>query len=217
MTIINRSACPPLGTYDQNFDIDWNGNQLIVFKAMSSTNPPVFNLIQDTGDPEAIFTFLQELHEQISQFYNVDLLLDLYNEKTMTLGEAEMRDRKRDVSLKDLFQSRIDEKYTPLLNRAFNLLFRAGKFNDIINNALESDENLLNLLNSGEDIFEINYYNKVNMQSANIKINSIMSLLTNAGTIASMTGDPSIFDNFDMDKIVNLFKTINYFNLYTFC
>jgi hypothetical protein len=39
-----------------------------------------------------------------------------------------------------------------------------------------------------------------------------MSLLNNAGLIAQLSGDLSIFDNFDLDKVANLFKTLTFTN-----
>jgi hypothetical protein len=130
----------------------------------------------------------------------------------MTAYETNVRAELRNQELSDLFQTKIDEKYTPLLLRTFNLLLRNGKFDDLINNAIEQENSLMDILNSGEDLYEISYYNQVKRDNNATNTNSIMSLLVNAGKIAEMSGDLSIFDNFDLDKVANLFKTLTFTN-----
>jgi hypothetical protein len=211
ITIINRYADPPLGIFDDKQNIDLSAGAVSIFKANQNNNPPVFNMIKEIGSVDVVFQYLQSQYEELSQAYSLDRLLDFNNETRMTATESNLRSVIRNQSLADLFQNKIDEKYTPLIERAFNLLLRNGVFDDLIEKAIEKDDTIADILFS-EDIYEISYYNQVKRDNNSQNINSVMNVYSNVGAIAQMSGDISIFDNFDMDKTANLFKSLTFTN-----
>lgn len=84
--------------------------------------------MQTVGDIRVADEEIQDLRDSIASHYMVDRLLDTNNETEMTLGEAQIRDKMRADSLRSIVGRQISEVYTPLIERAFNMLLRDGEF-----------------------------------------------------------------------------------------
>jgi hypothetical protein len=209
MLIFNRFGDPPLGTFDDKQVFDLSPGSIMRFQAGISTNNPVFNLINETGQPQVLVEYLMSLEDKITKFYGIDRLLDFNSSQQMTATEVEARSKIRNSTLNDLFQSEIDDKYSPLIERSFNLLFRNGFFNDLL---VEYEDELFDILNSGEEVYSISYYNQIERDKNNQNNNSLLNIWNSAGLIAQMTQDISVFDGLDADKTVNLMKTLSYTN-----
>lgn len=84
--------------------------------------------MQTVGDIRVADEEIQDLRESIASHYMVDRLLDMNNDTQMTLGEAQIRDKLRADSLRSIVGRQISEVFTPLIERAFNMLLRDGEF-----------------------------------------------------------------------------------------
>jgi hypothetical protein len=76
MQIVNRAGCPPLGSYEDFSNFNRGAGAFNVFeRSGGGNNPPVFNIYQETGEMATVNAYLQDLYEQISQFYSTVLLV----------------------------------------------------------------------------------------------------------------------------------------------
>ena len=209
MLIVNRQADPPLGKYDDRAVLDTSPGSIVNFQSSQGSGNPVFNLINETGQPQVLAQYITQIEEKITKFYGIDRLLDFNSNQQMTATEVEARSKIRNSTLADLFQSEIDDKYNPLLERAFNLLFRNGYFDELLN---QYQGDLMEILQSGEEVYKISYYNQISREKNTQNNNAILNVWITAGQISQMTQDLSIFDNLDADKTINLTKTLSYTN-----
>lgn len=86
----------------------------------------------------------QELAEIIKNHFYQDRLLDLNNEKRMTLGEANIRNELRGQTLNTVYSRQMAELFTPIIERTYNVLFRKGMLG-----VIRGSEQDIKLQNSG--------------------------------------------------------------------
>lgn len=209
MIIVNRQAEPPLGTFDDKQVLDLSAGAINRFQPLPTGNP-VFNLINETGQPQILAEYIESIREKITKCYGIDRLLDFNsNGSQMTAREVNERAKIRNETLNDLFQEEIDNKYNPLLERAFNLLFRNGYFNFLLQDNIQE---MQNILSSDEEIYKISYYNQIERDKNNQDNNELLNIWNSAGIIAQLTQDLSVFDNLNYDKTITAMKPLSYTN-----
>lgn len=206
ITIFNRYAQPPLGLIDNKAIIDTSAGSVTVFDPQIQN--PIFNMINEYGDVNALIKFRETLKDELSNFYGIDKLLDFNNQTQMTATEVQQRAMIRNQTMSYLFSSKTNERYSPLIERSFNLLL----LNDYFKNLLENNEELAELFNSGEDLYTIEYYNQVEREKNSQDNLLIMNIWNTANSIAQMTQDISVFDNLNADQTISLLKNISFTN-----
>lgn len=206
ITIFNRYAQPPLGLIDNKAIIDTSAGSVTVFDPQIQN--PIFNMINEYGDVNALIKFRETLKDELSNFYGIDKLLDFNNQTQMTATEVRQRAMIRNQTMSYLFSSKTNERYSPLIERSFNLLL----LNDYFKNLLENNEELAELFNSGEDLYTIEYYNQVEREKNSQDNLLIMNIWNTANSIAQMTQDISVFDNLNADQTISLLKNISFTN-----
>lgn len=206
LTMANRQAEPPLGITDDKAIVDTSAGSISVFSP--TTQNPVFNLINEYGNIANLMQYRETLKEELSKFYGIDKLLDFNNKVQMTAEETRQRAIIRNQAMNYLFACKTNERYSPLIERSFNLLLEHGYFNDL----LQDNEELVELIKSGEDLYSIEYYNQIEREKNNIDNQLILNIWNTTGTIAQLTQDMTVFDNLNADKTISLLKNVSYTN-----
>ena len=206
ITIANRQAEPPLGITDDKAIIDTSAGSISVFSP--TNNNPVFNLINEYGNVANLIQYRETIKEELAKFYGIDKLLDFNNNVQMTATEVEQRAMIRNQTMSFLFEAKTNERYSPLLERTFNLLLTKGYFDELI----EDNEELINLFNTGDDLYSIEYYNQVEREKNAQNNLLIMNIWNTTAQIAQMTQDLTVFDNLNADTTISLLKSVSFTN-----
>lgn len=172
---IEKNLAPPLGVLDDGRlggeEIDTSANAVNVFNftGRAGEGNPVFPLFT-VGEIKQTVNLLERLAEQISNHFYVDRLLDFNNQTQMTLGEAQMRNRIRFATLNSIFARQIQDVFSPVIERTFNILFKQGKLGVVegslehqIAVALGEDPIIIpgevaKLMLKGADVYQIKYF-----------------------------------------------------------
>lgn len=172
---IEKNLAPPLGVLDDGRlggeEIDTSANAINVFNysGRAGESNPVFPLFT-VGEIKQTMQLLERLAETISDHFYVDRLLDFNNESQMTLGEAQMRNRIRFATLNSIFARQIQEVFSPLIERTFNLAFKQNRLG-VIKDSLEHQAAYLlgedpivipaevaRFMLKGADVYKIQYF-----------------------------------------------------------
>jgi hypothetical protein len=128
----------------------------------------------------------------------------------MTFGEAQLRDQIRSSSLSALFSRQITEGLTPTFERAIALLWRDGEFGVIKGSDEEMERQslgktveylpdaIVDRLQKGEDIYQINYKTKAGNAARAEDYASILDISNISMQLAQL--DPSIRNRVDLHK-----------------
>jgi hypothetical protein len=216
--ILNRMADPAIG-YDptalQGNVLDTSPGSSTAFRMSGRASVPVFDMIPTKGEPKATEEAIIRLQESINGFYGIDRLLDFNNDTPMTLGETQFRAQIRQESLGSLLAKKRNEKYEPIVRRAFQILFDQGKFGIMPDDprARQADElglriipeEISELLNEGNnvlDLIEVEFYTQFELEKKLLENNTILQVWNNAGLLVQLTQDPAVMDNLDADKTI---------------
>lgn len=168
---------PPLGILDNGMlggaSVDTSAGAVNVFNAANNTGnkPPVFPIVT-IGDMNVAIARLESLEQSIAQHFFIDRLLDFNSQNEMTLGEVQIRDQIRTASLSALFSRQLAEVFTPLFERAVNILWRAGEFGVLPDSEEEADvikagrepiyfpDEIIERLEQGLDVYKVVYKTK---------------------------------------------------------
>lgn len=216
---------PPLVIYDDGRlgggVINTSAGALNVLNVAGRSNAQNNNVQQmfTVGDLRVATEEIEELKEVITQHFSIDRLLDLNNETEMTLGEAQIRDRKNSLAMGGFLARHIIEMYTPLVERCFNMLFRAGKLG-VINgspqhmaaqqsgvDSLVIPDSVAKYMGSQEKVFEVIY----NTPAARLlKAESVAGIIQ-TWQVAQQLGqtNPEVLDNLDADKSIKIIGAVN--------
>jgi hypothetical protein len=218
--ILNRMADPAIG-YDstslQGNIIDTSPGSATAFKMMGRASSAIFDMVPTKGDARATEEAIVRLQESINGFYGIDRLLDFNKDTEMTLGEAQIRAQIRQQSLGSLLSKKRNEKYEPIVKRAFAILFEQGRFGLMPDDPsfveMEQEgidikkipEDIAEKLNDGYDItdlIDVEFYTQFELEKKLLENNTILQVWNNAGLIAQLTQNPEVFDNLDYDKTI---------------
>jgi len=172
---IEKNLAPPLGVLDDGRlggeEIDTSANAINVFNysGRAGENNPVFPLFT-VGEIKQTVQLLERLAQTISDHFYIDRLLDFNNETEMTLGEAQMRNRIRFATLNSIFARQIQEVFSPVIERTFNLALKQGRLG-VIKNSLQHEaafilgeepivipDAVVKLMLKGADVYRIQYF-----------------------------------------------------------
>jgi hypothetical protein len=126
-----KSLDPPLGVLDDGrlgggiLDTSAGGVSVFNSSGRQSNEKPVFQLFT-IGEFQQALEQQKQLAGKIAQAFLLDRLLDLNNDVQMTAYETSVRDKIRGESAGGVFSRLEKEGLTPMVERSFNVLFRAG-------------------------------------------------------------------------------------------
>lgn len=226
--IMNRFADPAIG-YDstalESNVLNTSPGSSTSFRMNGRAGLPIFDMVQTKGDPTAVENLIVRLQETINKYYGIDVLLDFNAQNQMTLGEALIRAQIRQQTLGATIMKKRSEKYRPIVERAFDILFKQGKFGYMPGDeriSIEEDlgmkpmvipEEVVNLINAGVEpmeLIEVQFYTQFEYEKEMLKNNSIIQVWNNAGLIAQLTQRPEVFDNLDEDKTIKELGTSSF-------
>lgn len=212
---------PPLAVLDDGRlgggVVDTSAGGLTVFNASGriSSDKIVFP-IYTVGELQSAKE-QQEMYKQaVSQAFFLDRLLDFNNQVQMTAYETSIRNRMRGESLASIFARLETEVYTPLIERAFNILFRKGmlgvvhtnfsdKLKTLWDRILGRDpivipEPVLKAINAGLDVFEIEYISPAKRFMQTEKLQGYLNVAEFIAKVGPAM--PDVIDIIDDDKLV---------------
>lgn len=218
ISAIEKSLDPPLGVYDDsilgNEEIDTSAGGINVFAASGRIgDKPIFPLFTVETIREADKS-IEDLRESINEHFNIDRLLDFNNEAEMTLGEAQMRQRIRNEALGSFFSRQYNELFTPLIERAVAILWRAGELGILEGSDEEAiaktsgrdidyvPKAVAELIASGQDFYNIVYLSPAARMLETAEAEGVVRTWEFAGGIAKMA--PTILDNLDADASLKI-------------
>lgn len=145
--------------------------------------------MQPTGRLDIGLEMIQANQRVILETFNVDLFTALAAApRDMTATEVLERVEEK-LTLLTPFLGRLQrELFDPLISRAFDLLFRAGVLPTDVPPELQE-----------QPIYEIEYGGKLALALKQMRSRAFQNTLAVIGPLADM--DPSVIDNFNMDKI----------------
>lgn len=209
-----KALDPPLGVLDDGRlgggIIDTSAGAVTVFNASGriGNQPPVFQL-QTLGDFRFIKERIEELKQSVSDHFMIDRLLDLNNETEMTLGEAQIRNKLRGMTLGSLFARQIAEVFSPMVRRCFNIKLMDGDFGVMPGSVEEATAvangrdikvippDIAKAILEGGDVFEIEYLTPASrMQQAELA-EGIINTWKFMNDLAQT--QPEVYDNVDED------------------
>lgn len=221
---INR---PPLGISNNALVgqkvLDISAGAVNMLNLEGATGSPI-NPISTVGDLSSGFALAEMYRKDILDSYQINKLIDLNNDTTMTATEALILDRVRSTSLGALLSRQINELFTPLIEDSFNLLFNDGFFGYIEGSpqfeALSIESNLkgevfnpelippaiAERIQKGESIYNVEYITPAARLLKNEEANSIVEASQFAGSIAGV--EQSVLDNVDPDETIRRYYEI---------
>jgi hypothetical protein len=225
--IFNRDADPAVG-YDptalQGNIIDTSPGSATAFRMTGRASIPIFDMIPTKGDVQATEVAIVRLQESINNFFGIDRLLDFNSDTQMTLGESQIRAQIRQQSLGAILIKKRAEKYEPIVKRAFDILFKQGKFgympndprlkilSDLGEEPKEIPESIVAKINSGIepiDLIDVEFFTQFELEKKLLENNTILQVWQNAGLIAQLLDSRDVFDNLDYDKSIKALGRIS--------
>jgi hypothetical protein len=94
---------------------------------LGSSMPPVSPIVT-VANPGWATQRIQDLRENIMQYFMLDRLSDLNNRSRQTFGEARIRNELRQFMTGPILSRILIEMVTPFLDRAFNIMLEMGMF-----------------------------------------------------------------------------------------
>lgn len=176
-------------------------------------NEPPIQTIEIVKNPVLLKERIDKLELIISEGWWVDRLLDLNNETEMTLGEANIRNQLRGLSLIIIYAQLIIELISPLIHRAFNVAWRTGRLG-VVRGSIEH-QRLINfgieplvipdaiaaMVQNGRPPYKINYISPAARMMQSEKLRGIAH--TTEFVMNAAQAFPEMPDNFDGDKIAS--------------
>lgn len=215
---IEKTLDPPLGVLDDGklggSEIDTSAGAINVFNisGRAGDKNPIFPLFT-VGETKQSVQLLEQLSNSISNHFFLDRLLDFNNETRMTLGETNLRNKLRNSTLGGIYTRQIVEVISQNIQRTFNILLEAGEFGYPASDpraqepgALVIPEEVVKLMASGENVYEIEYFTPALRIMQAEEADGILRAWEMAGVLAG--GVPQALDNLDEDKSVQIFANI---------
>ena len=185
-------------------------NTVSVSSRLSAQNP-IWQM-QTVGDIRSAEILIDKLKDSISEAFMLDRLLDFNNETRMTAFEANLRDKFRGESLGTVYKRQETELFTPMLERAFNIMLKRGFLGvqkgsqgelDLIAKGIEPlyiPQAILDRMLDGREFYKIQY---VSPAKRIMQAEEAQGILTTFDFAANaMVVAPQALDNIDVDKAV---------------
>ena len=191
------------------FDMSLGGASNPVFRLI----PPINVNITDRG--------IERLEEKISQAFNLDRLLDFNNNQQMTATEAGLRANIRGQANNAIFARQDAEMFTPLIERTFNIMFRAGEFGVIQGSEEHQElmkenenraklglpikpvefipEDIAKVMETGRDFYEVTYISPASSMRESESLQGLINSVTQIAQLAQIM--PQVMDNIDPDAV----------------
>jgi len=174
----------------------------------------------DVGNIQDIYPVIEALVNDITSAFHIDELMDLNNEKRMTFGEAQIRDRIRGEGLSSIFKRQEMECFSRWLNSTFDMLQEEGllgvergseqekKMLDAGLTPIYMPADVLRAYKRGQRIYKIKYISPASRIMRTEELQGITTLLDiNMGAAGAFQ---DIIDNIDADKIEEkLYELLN--------
>ena len=211
---IEKQLDPPLALYDDgSFGggvIDTGASALNVVKvdgALGTQNPiqPLFTV----GSIAEANALLESLQASIKEHFFIDRLLDLNSQNEMTAREAVIRNAMRSTTMRTIVNRLTAELFTPLIERCFNVMLRAGHFGVLPGSiehqnaqALGQDlplipEGIARMSGSDEDVYTVKYKTPAARDMEAEEVSGIINTMETAKGIADIY--PEIVDKINWE------------------
>lgn len=206
---------PPLGFISTAFGgeyLDISPRALNPFNEILTANSPVFRIIPQVNLNISDETIVR-MKDQITEAYSLDRLVDFNNQTQMTLGEAQIRNQIRGQSANTIL-SRQTQFFTHLIERSFNINYRAGEFG-VIRGSKEEDllikqgkepeyipDEIAEVIQSGEDFYEIEYISPAARMKSAEELNGLVQSITYALQLAQ--AKPEILDWINIEEVIKI-------------
>jgi len=178
---------------------------------MGNTHKPIEPLFV-VGDLQWTAARRTELIELIKNHFFQDRLMDLNNEKQMTLGEANIRNELRGQTLNTVYARQFGELLVPTIERTFNSLLRRGFLGVIRGSRQEADllakgltpkiipDAVAKRLLDGREAYRIEFISPATRIMQAEELAGINTLLNTAVMIGA--AKPDAYDRVDTDWII---------------
>lgn len=209
---------PPLYLLDNGSlgadTIDTSEDALNIFSTMGVGEKSPVGVLYDVGNLQDIFPIVEALVKDVTDSFYIDQLMDLNNEKKMTFGEAQIRDRIRGEGLNSIFKRQETEFFSRLVFSSFSCLEEEGLMGvergspeeqRLIQAGLEPiyyPPDVLRAKKRGQKIYKVKYISPASRIMRTEELQGITTLLDM--NMAAAQGFPEILDNVDPDKIERL-------------
>ena len=150
--------------------IDGSAGAVTVLRVdKSSPNIPPIGKLYDVQDTNQAADLIEKITNTISNHFMIDRLINMNNEREMTAREALLRNAIRQSTLRSIVSRLLMEMFEPMINTAFMICLRRGKFgympNDPIALAMEKQgtevkylpQKFIDAMSSGLDLYSIEY------------------------------------------------------------
>lgn len=216
---VEKNLDPPLAVEDDsvmgNGVVDTSPGAITVVSRSgrigNSNSKPIEPLFL-VGELQTTLQRRAELGEIIKNHFFQDRLMDLNNEQRMTLGEANIRNSLRGMTLNTIYSRQMAELLVPLLERVFNVLLRLGQLG-VMRGSLEEARILSQGLQplyipdavkqrilSDQEVYRIIFISPATRIMQAEELQGLEQTVTFAANTAAVK--PEIMDNLDTDWII---------------
>lgn len=214
---IEKSYDPPLALLDDGKfgggTIDTSAGALNVLRVSGNggNQNPIQQLFT-VGSLSEVSVLLEKLEATVNDHYMIDRLIDFNNEQQMTAREFVGRQAIRQSTLRSPVTRIISELFTPLIERCFNIMLRAGKLGYVEGSpeaqawqAANPNEDmrvipqsLLSLQGKKKRIYWVRYMSPAVREQQSEEAQGIMNLYQFIGSVAPMA--PELVDEMNHER-----------------
>lgn len=218
---------PPLAVNDEsilgNGTIDTSPGAINVRREssrMQTKGLPAVEPIYTIGEINATYKRLEYLEQIILKAFFNDTLMDLNNDQRMTLGEANIRDRRQMQMLGSIFSRQMSEFYLPLIERVFRVLYTRGLLGVVENSVQYFQQKAAGITPKvipmavyragaeGRDMFKIVFRSPAARVMQIDRLDGIQSTIGFATTTATAAGKPELLDVINFDEALREFAEL---------
>lgn len=222
-TYLEKKLDPALAVMDSGVlgdgTIDSSSGAINVFRVTGRAgNESPVQKLYDIGEISGTDALIETLVKAIYQYGMLDRLLDSNDDKTMTLGESQLRDIRSNRAAVSPGKRLTAELFDPLTIRTFNILYRNNKFGYVRNSTAaklaEASGQKVRYIpdvivrNEGKvQVYKITYFSPYARISAAEKANGIRQTFADAAGMEPMY--PGISQRLDPDRALKILNVIN--------
>lgn len=216
---VEKNLDPPLQVEDDsivgNGVVDSSPGAITIVSRsgrIGSSNQKAIEPLFLVGELQSTLQRRAELGEIIKNHFFQDRLMDLNNEQRMTLGEANIRNNLRGMTLNTVYSRQMAELLVPLLERVFNALLRLGQLG-VLTGSLEEARLLAQGIEplyipdpvkerimADKEVYRINFISPATRIMQAEELQGLEQTVTFAANTAGVK--PEIMDNLDTDWII---------------
>lgn len=160
--------------------------------ALSDDGRPLVQTLPLGGRVEIAFDEMEQRRESIRRAYFVDQFAERRGVQPLTATEANQRAENRLRLIGPQIRRLEDEYLSKLIDRAFSILLREGRFPELPQDVLDTGVDTLDL--------DIEYISPLAFTQRTQQLTAYNRLFANIGTFIEF--NPQAMDNFDVDTIV---------------